>query len=62
MSDDRELVDLLAAIDATPRASWVAGLRADLDAAWEIDDAGYLRQLRLDADAVCLESREIRSE
>ncbi len=46
MSDDRELVELLAAIDATPRASWVAGLRADLDAAWEIEDAGYLDSLR----------------
>ena len=28
MSDDRELVERLAAIDATPRASWVAELRA----------------------------------
>ena len=46
MSDDRELVELLAAIDATPRASWVTGLRADLDAAWEIEDAGYLDSLR----------------
>jgi hypothetical protein len=41
MSDDRELVERLAAIDATPRASWVAELRADLDAAWETGDAGY---------------------
>ena len=46
MSDDRELVKLLAAIDATPHASWVAGLRADLDAVWEIEDAGYLDSLR----------------
>ena len=46
MSDNRELVELLAAIDATPRASWVTGLRADLDAAWEIEDAGYLDSLR----------------
>jgi hypothetical protein len=35
MSDDRELVERLAATDATPRAGWVAELRADLDAAWE---------------------------
>jgi WD40 repeat protein len=34
MPDDRELVERLAAIDATPRAGWVAELRADLDAAW----------------------------
>ena len=46
MSDDRELVERLAAIDATPRASWVAELRADLDAAWETGDAGYLDSLR----------------
>ena len=46
MSDDRELVERLAAIDATPRASWVAELRADLDAAWETGDAGYLVSLR----------------
>ena len=41
MSDDRELVERLAAIDATPRAGWVAELRADLDAAWETEDPGY---------------------
>jgi WD40 repeat protein len=35
MSDDRELVERLAAIDATPSARWVAELRADLDAAWD---------------------------
>ena len=52
MSDDRELVELLAAIDATPRAGWVAGLRADLDAAWEIEDAGYLDSLRMTTVAV----------
>lgn len=46
MSDDRELVERLAAIDATPRASWVAELRVDLDAAWETGDAGYLDSLR----------------
>ncbi len=46
MSDDRELVERLAAIDATPRAGWVAELRADLDAAWETGDAGYLDSLR----------------
>ena len=46
MSDDRELVERLAAIDATPRASWVVELRADLDAAWESGDAGYLDSLR----------------
>ena len=40
MSDDRELVERLAAIDATPRAGWVAELRADLDAAWETEDPG----------------------
>jgi len=45
MSDDRELVELLAGIDATPRAVWVAGLRADLDSAWEIEDPGYLDSL-----------------
>ena len=37
MTDDRELVERLAAIDATPRAGWVAELRADLDAAWETE-------------------------
>jgi dipeptidyl aminopeptidase/acylaminoacyl peptidase len=42
MSDDRELVERLAAIDATPRANWVAELRADLDAAWESGDTVYL--------------------
>lgn len=42
MSDHRELVERLAAIDATPRASWVAELRADLDAAWETADTRYL--------------------
>jgi hypothetical protein len=46
MSDDRDLVGRLAAIDATPRASWVAELRADLDAAWGTGDAGYLDSLR----------------
>ena len=46
MSDDRELVERLAAIDATPRASWVAELRADLDAAWETGDSGYLDSRR----------------
>ena len=46
MSDDRELVERLAAIDATPRAGWVAELRADLDAAWETEDPGYLDSLR----------------
>ena len=35
MSDDRELVERLAAIEATPSARWVAELRADLDAAWD---------------------------
>ena len=35
MSEDRELVERFAAIDATPRAGWVAELRADLDAAWD---------------------------
>src|SRR5262245_34501367 len=45
MSDDRELVERLALIDATPRASWVAELRADLDAAWETRDARYLDSL-----------------
>ena len=45
MSDDRELVERLAAIDAIPRASWIAELRADLDAAWETEDAGYLGSL-----------------
>jgi WD40 repeat protein len=34
MSEDRELVERFAAIDATPRPGWVAELRADLDAAW----------------------------
>jgi dipeptidyl aminopeptidase/acylaminoacyl peptidase len=42
MSDDRQLVERLAAIDATPRANWVAELRADLDAAWESGDTVYL--------------------
>jgi dipeptidyl aminopeptidase/acylaminoacyl peptidase len=47
MSDDRELVERLAAIDATPHAGWVATLRADLDAAWETEDAaGYLDSAR----------------
>ena len=46
MSDERELVERLAAIDATPRARWVAELRADLDAAWETEDPGYLDSLR----------------
>ena len=45
MSDDRELIERLAAIDATPRASWVAELRADLDAAWETGDTGNLDSL-----------------
>jgi hypothetical protein len=40
MSDDHELVERLAAIDATPRAGWVAELRADLDAAWETENPG----------------------
>lgn len=35
MPDDRELVERFAAIEATPRAGWVAELRADLDAAWD---------------------------
>ena len=38
MSDERELVERLATIDATPRARWVAELRADLDAAWELHE------------------------
>ena len=42
MSDDRQLVHRLAAIDATPRARWVAELRAALDAAWETGDSGGL--------------------
>ena len=42
MSDQRELVERLAAIDATPRASWVAELRADLDAAWVTADHRHL--------------------
>ena len=46
MSEDRELVERLAAIDATPRAGWVADLRADLDAAWETGDPGYLDSRR----------------
>lgn len=46
MSDDRELVERLAAIGATPRASWVAELRADLDAAWETESADYLDSVR----------------
>ena len=46
MSDDRELVERLATIDATPRARWVAELRADLDAAWETEDPGDLDSLR----------------
>jgi hypothetical protein len=46
MPDDRGLVERLAAIDATPRASWVAELRADLDAAWETGDVGYPDSLR----------------
>ena len=32
---DRELATRLAAIDVAPTEPWVAGLRADLDAAWE---------------------------
>ena len=47
MSEDRELVERLAAIDATPRAGWVAELRADLDAAWETDDPGDVDSLRM---------------
>ena len=46
MSDDRELVERLATIDATPRARWVAKLRGDLDAAWETADIGDLDSLR----------------
>ena len=46
MSDDRELVERLATIEATPRARWVAELRADLDAAWETGDLGDLDSLR----------------
>ena len=46
MSDERELVERLATIEATPRARWVAELRADLDAAWETEDPGYLDSLR----------------
>jgi hypothetical protein len=42
MSDHRQLVERLAAIDATPRASWVAELRADLDAAWATADTRHL--------------------
>ena len=46
MSDDRELVERLATIEATPRARWVAELRADLDAAWETEDLGDLDSRR----------------
>ena len=46
MSDERELVERLATIDATPRARWVAEFRADLNAAWETEDPGYLDSLR----------------
>jgi hypothetical protein len=46
MSDERELVERLATIDATPRARWVAELRRDLDAAWDTDDLGDLDSLR----------------
>ena len=46
MSDDLELVQRLSAIDATPRANWVTALRADLDAAWDTEDTGYLDSLR----------------
>jgi len=40
MSEDRELVERLAAIDASPRTGWVAELRADLDAAWDTEKLG----------------------
>ena len=46
MSDDRELVERLATIDATPRARWVAEFRADLDAAWETEGLGDVDSLR----------------
>ena len=46
MSDERELVERLATIDATPRARWVAELRADLDATWDTADLGDLDSLR----------------
>ena len=45
MSDERELVDRLATIDATPRPDWVAELRANLDAAWETEDLSKLHSL-----------------
>ena len=47
MSEDRELVERLAAIDASPRAGWVAELRVDLDAAWEAEDPGDVDSLRM---------------
>jgi hypothetical protein len=47
MADDRELVARLAAIDATPRAGWVAELRADLDAAWQTEHPDSLDPLSL---------------
>ena len=47
MSDERELVERLATIDATPRSRWVAELRADLDAAWGSTNLGELDSLRM---------------
>jgi hypothetical protein len=62
MSDDRELIERLAAIDATPRAGWVAALRADLDSAWETDDPCYHLESRRTTTVTLVEKEPAPSE